>query len=519
MRNVTAARSSNLEIVFIDFVKYDRFGDRLHRLRAQISNFSYSKSLRSRSRIEESRNRSRIEELRPTVEVVRSDQAANTSSASSRVPCASVAWLKSRLRRSPGTCTGAKGVPCLARRTFHNTGSEDEEFWVCVMACIQIVTAQVAFCVMSEVSRDLGASAEPNKIGPDYFAFYAREVAELLSQDEDFLAFSSETSEVAGMMNGDVGEKDATGSNHSGKDNTFSGSLFCNGVGARLSDFKKERLKALLRQSVVTLSQEVDEMLDPVIAIRHIQSQLRYKKSLSNYSATACDEGDVEQHPHKKIKLSSSISIPLHASPIGAKDSGNKGKDADLPENGRSNGVKKNCAHCHTAKTSKWRTGSEGPLSICNGCGIKFEEEKEPPSINDHNKESCLVSNIGADDEYREVDDDMQFLLENDAPKVEAVVKKHSDEVFTMLGHMEQQLEELLDTVLSNCRLMTLSEKQQLRKLIQKLPPRNLDRVVEIIQCNKPFGKYSADEIHDNVTLWRLYYYVKAVDNARELSG
>lgn len=383
----------------------------------------------------------------------------------------------------------------------------------------------MAFCVMSEVSRDLGASAEPNKIGPDYFAFYAREVAELLSQDEDFLAFSSETSEVAGMMNGDVGEKDATGSNHSGKDNTFLGSLFCNGIGARLSDFKKERLKALLRQSVVTLSQEVDEMLDPVIAIRHIQSQLRYKKSLSNYSATACDEGDVEQHPRKKIKLSSSISIPLHASPIIAKDSGNKGKDADLPENGRSNGVKKNCAHCHTTKTSKWRTGPEGPLSVCNGCGIKFEEEKEPPSINDQNKESCLVSNIGADDEYREVDDDMQFLLENDAPKVEAVVKKHSDEVFTMLGHMEQQLEELLDTVLSNCRLMTLSEKQQLRKLIQKLPPRNLDRVVEIIQCSKPSGKYSADEIHvdlekqDNVTLWRLYYYVKAVDNARELSG
>ncbi|GMP29455.1 hypothetical protein CsSME_00004553 [Camellia sinensis var. sinensis] len=84
-------------------------------------------------------------------------------------------------------------------------------------------------------------------------------------------------------------------------------------------------------------------------------------------------------------------------------DSGNKGKDADLPENGRSNGVKKNCAHCHTTKTSKWRTGPEGPLSICNGCGIKFEEEKEPPSINDHNKESCLVSNIGADDEYREI--------------------------------------------------------------------------------------------------------------------
>lgn len=43
---------------------------------------------------------------------------------------------------------------------------------------------------------------------------------------------------------------------------------------------------------------------------------------------------------------------------------------------------------------------------------------------------------------------------------------------------------------------MTLSEKQQLQKLIQKLPPRNLDRVVEIIERNKPSGKYSSGKIH-----------------------
>lgn len=43
---------------------------------------------------------------------------------------------------------------------------------------------------------------------------------------------------------------------------------------------------------------------------------------------------------------------------------------------------------------------------------------------------------------------------------------------------------------------MTLSEKQQLQKFIQKLPPRNLDRVVEIIQRNKPSGEYSSGKIH-----------------------
>lgn len=54
----------------------------------------------------------------------------------------------------------------------------------------------------------------------------------------------------------------------------------------------------------------------------------------------------------------------------------------------------------------------------------------------------------------------------------------------------------ILKILLRFYRLMTLSEKQQLQKLIQKLPPRNLDRVVEIIQRNKPSGKYSSGMIH-----------------------
>ena len=43
---------------------------------------------------------------------------------------------------------------------------------------------------------------------------------------------------------------------------------------------------------------------------------------------------------------------------------------------------------------------------------------------------------------------------------------------------------------------MTLVEKQQLQKLIQKLPPRNLDRVVEIICRSKPAGKKIGKNIH-----------------------
>ena len=44
-------------------------------------------------------------------------------------------------------------------------------------------------------------------------------------------------------------------------------------------------------------------------------------------------------------------------------------------------------------------------------------------------------------------------------------------------------------------RSMTLTEKQQLRKLIQKLPPKNLDRVVEIIQHGKRAEPQSCEEI------------------------
>jgi hypothetical protein len=47
------------------------------------------------------------------------------------------------------------------------------------------------------------------------------------------------------------------------------------------------------------------------------------------------------------------------------------------------------CAQCRAAKTPQWRTGPEGPKTLCNACGIAFlkarkaeakeEEEDAPP--------------------------------------------------------------------------------------------------------------------------------------------
>ncbi|KAF5204235.1 bromodomain testis-specific protein, partial [Thalictrum thalictroides] len=120
-------------------------------------------------------------------------------------------------------------------------------------------------------------------------------------------------------------------------------------------------------------------------------------------------------------------------------------------------------------------------------------------------------------------DDDLRIILESSGSLAKEAVKKYSDEMFGKLGDMEQQLEKYLDVIMSNCRKMTNPEKQQLRKLIQNLPLKNLDRVVDIIVKHREMSG-PCNEIHinlgneDNGTLWRLYYYVEAVARASNLS-
>ncbi|CAI9111154.1 OLC1v1011304C2 [Oldenlandia corymbosa var. corymbosa] len=118
-----------------------------------------------------------------------------------------------------------------------------------------------------------------------------------------------------------------------------------------------------------------------------------------------------------------------------------------------------------------------------------------------------------------EMDKDLRLILDAESSKVEQLVKKHSAELLTKIEHMKQKLEDFVDLLLSNFRPMTLTERQKLQKLIKNLPPQNLDRVVEIIKRGKP----CSEEIHvdleeqSNVTLWRLYIFVGAVESARKL--
>ncbi|KAF2296430.1 hypothetical protein GH714_037949 [Hevea brasiliensis] len=315
---------------------------------------------------------------------------------------------------------------------------------------------------MSETSGGF-TSADLNKLGPDYFTFYTCEVKELLSQNEDFLPFAAE---IAGNRCEEVRGNNVEPS---------SGSLFDKCIGAGLSDCKKERLNALLRQTLATLVPEVDEMLDPVVAMRRLQSKVRNRKLIS-----------------------------------GLKDV--MSEDVALPGKGMSTVVQKHCACCST-NNPNGTADQEGKFQ-CNACGTTSTNESE----------FHLASNTSADKVDEEGDGDLQFLLENDSSLVEASIKKYSDQLFTMLGHMEKQLEELLDVVVSTCRPMSLAEKKQLQKLIQKLPPKNLNRVAEIVQRSKSLETQNCDEIfvdlekEDNATLWRLYYYVEAVEKARKLS-
>ncbi|XP_042412086.1 uncharacterized protein LOC122001426 isoform X1 [Zingiber officinale] len=98
-----------------------------------------------------------------------------------------------------------------------------------------------------------------------------------------------------------------------------------------------------------------------------------------------------------------------------------------------------------------------------------------------------------------------------------------NSQVVKKLCQLEQNVEEYLDMVVSKCRPMTLAEKQQLGRKIQKLPEKALDRVVEVLQCSNSSRSSPADTISvnleelDDVILWRLYYVVQSVAKANEL--
>lgn len=108
---------------------------------------------------------------------------------------------------------------------------------------------------MSKDKKDLVDSSANDKLGPDYFGYYTRLVTDLLSKEEDFPPFASQSYGLSQSRGVELRGKDTIEHSYG-----IPGSLFGNSIGTGLSDFRKERLKSLLRQGVKVLSPEVDEV-------------------------------------------------------------------------------------------------------------------------------------------------------------------------------------------------------------------------------------------------------------------
>ncbi|XP_026394319.1 GATA zinc finger domain-containing protein 11-like [Papaver somniferum] len=286
------------------------------------------------------------------------------------------------------------------------------------------------------------------------------------------------------------------------------GAFFSDSFRPGLSHISLKNLKTCLKQGVTDLSKEVDQMVEPVLGMHKITSSLKDK-----------ERGVVSSLPSKKQKSSSSstpISTPTCSDSSIGPQSSTQGSGSDTvvsDESGRKGGKGKRCSNCSSPTTPQWRVGPSGAKTLCNACGIRYKKQKAASDAK------------GAEEDTESVNDYLLTLLEDGGMQAKAALYKHNDELAKQLEHMEQKLEEVLDIVVSKCRQMNIVEKQQLRNLIQTLSPKNLDRVVQIIKRRKlPKGGQSFYELNidldkeDNGTLWRLYYYVRAAENAKRLS-
>ncbi|XP_020415799.1 uncharacterized protein LOC18782825 isoform X2 [Prunus persica] len=252
--------------------------------------------------------------------------------------------------------------------------------------CCFFCGAAAFFFGYVRATKDLVGSSEHDKVGPDFFGYYTRLITELLSQEEDFAPFASQSSDLSQRRSGDVSGKDVIEPSYG-----TSGSLFGNSIGTGLSDFKKKRLKSLLRQGVNFLLSEVDEMLEPVVAISRLKSQLKRRKCLSSSKGTLSDIDARNAHAKRPKRSSSFSSTSLPA--------------LSIPTNLESS--KENCAHVLTTETARM---------------IAVQEE---PKVANILLTALLFVGLC---HIQKVDDHLQFLIEKDSLHVEKTVKKYSDE-------------------------------------------------------------------------------------------
>lgn len=132
----------------------------------------------------------------------------------------------------------------------------DLPWWLFLLLRLLLIIQSSAVSAASEAPGDVSTSVEEDRIGPDYFSYYARSVADFLSQRNDKLPCCS-----ASMLYGGKGiwvPEKPIGESCGGSDE--SDHFATSGMDALMSDFREERLKLLLRESVRDLATEVDEV-------------------------------------------------------------------------------------------------------------------------------------------------------------------------------------------------------------------------------------------------------------------
>lgn len=95
-----------------------------------------------------------------------------------------------------------------------------------------VVSLELSTAMSKRAAEEMTPSLESSKTGPDVFGYYRTQVEELLSQKEKI-------------------------PHHKHVDTKKSSTEI---IGAELSDLKKEKLNALLRQCVLDSTPEVDEV-------------------------------------------------------------------------------------------------------------------------------------------------------------------------------------------------------------------------------------------------------------------
>lgn len=107
-----------------------------------------------------------------------------------------------------------------------------------------------------------GSSSIKNELGPDYHGYYKHHFLELFPQNGGHVSppFASDLEPLLGYRTGQAETVITPKNGETDKSYHPPVSFFARVIGEELSEYKKERLKAILHQTVVCLNQEADEV-------------------------------------------------------------------------------------------------------------------------------------------------------------------------------------------------------------------------------------------------------------------